>query len=148
MDWTTSWNTDRSDVDIPDNGRDALIPMVGIQLPFLSSRYGRKKEEMERKRLAATYRKKNEQQRIQSKLQSALAQLSKFRSEYVFLEKQIKATKRLMNLRAAEIGSDVSGFYDYWLLVEDTLDYQWSQLEAAQKAQEVYFYILKYQNPK
>lgn len=141
------WNASRSNVDIPDNGRDALIPMVGIQLPFLSSRNSRKKEEWKQKQTAASYRRENEKQRIRADLLAAFERLTKNRSEYEYLNEQIAATDRLLDLQEGEIGSNAAEFYDYWMLVEDVLDYQWKKWEAAQKAQEAYFFILKYNKP-
>ncbi len=141
------WNTSRSNVDIPDNGRDALIPMVGIQLPFLSSRNAHKKEEWKRKQTAASYRRENEKQAIRSELISAFERLSKNRSEYEYLNQQIATTKRMVELKEHEIGSNAAEFYDYWMLLEDVLDYQWKKWEATQNAQEAYFFILKYNKP-
>jgi len=141
------WNSSRSNVDIPDNGRDALIPMVGIQLPFLSSRNTRKKEEWKRKQTAARYRRENEKQALRSELISAFERLSKHRSEYEYLNQQIATTQRMVELKEHEIGSNAAEFYDYWMLLEDILDYQWKKWEATQNAQEAYFYILKYNKP-
>jgi len=141
------WNSSRSNVDIPDNGRDALIPMVGIQLPFLSSRNTRKKEEWKRKQTAARYRRENEKQALRSELISAFERLSKNRSKYEYLNQQIATTQRMVELKEHEIGSNAAEFYDYWMLLEDILDYQWKKWEATQNAQEAYFYILKYNKP-
>src|SRR6056297_51316 len=138
------WNASRSNVDIPDNGRDALIPMVGIQLPFLSSQNSRRKEEWKQKQLAANYKRENEIQRIRSELIAAYERLTKNRSEYEYLNQQIAATHRLLDLKEAQIGSNSAEFYDYWMLVEDMLDYQLKKWDATQRAQEAYFYILKY----
>lgn len=141
------WNASRANVDIPDNGRDALIPMVGIQLPFLSSKNSRQQEEWKQKEMAAEYQRQNEVRQIQSELISAFERLSKSRSEYEYLDQQIEITDRLLKLAKAKISSNSADFYEYWLLVEEKLEFQWKTLEATQKAQEAYFFISKYNKP-
>ncbi len=140
------WNARRPDVEMPDNGRDALIPMVGISLPFLTSSYSKKKELLQSRAVAAEWKKENERQRITSEISRARERMKKALSQYHFLQSQIEKTRSIADMVAREISSSTATFFDYWELEEAIINYQWKQLEAAQAAQRELFLIQKYNN--
>lgn len=140
------WNAQRPNVELPDNGRDALIPMVSISLPFLTSTYSKKKELLQSRALAAEWRRENERQRLSSEIHQAMERLKKARSQYEFLQSQIEKTRAIADMVAREISSSTATFFDYWELEEAIINYQWKQLEAAQAAQRELFLIQKYNN--
>jgi outer membrane protein TolC len=140
------WNAQRQNVELPDNGRDALIPMIGISLPFLTSTYSKKKELLQSRAVAAEWRKENERQRLVSEKYQAMERLKKAQSQYQFLQSQIEKTQSIASMVAREISSSTATFFDYWELEEATINYQLKQLEAAQAAQRELFLIQKYNN--
>ncbi len=140
-------NSPRRDVEIADNGKNAVMPMIGVQMPFLTSRYDLRRQELERNISATQLRREDEYNRLNSVVRSAMDELLQSKSRYRNIQQQIADTEDLLQMIELEIASNTATFYEYWQLQEDIINFKWAQLDVAQKAQEAWYFIQKYKNP-
>lgn len=140
-------NSQRRDVELPDNGKNALMPMIGVQMPFLTPRYSLKRQELERNIRATELNREDEFNRLNSVVRSVLDELLQNISRYRNIQQQIADTEDILQMIELEIESNTATFYDYWQLQEEIINYKWAKLDVAHRAQEAWYFIQKFKNP-
>ncbi len=139
-------NAARQNVDIPDNGRDAIMPRIGVSLPFLSGKYSHADQKLEARALALDAQKQNEIARIDTELEvTRNKQLEAF-DIFEMYDDLIKKTESIMDITRAQIGADHTRFAQFWDYQKEIVRYRLKQLEAHEELYRQKFIMEKYRN--
>jgi outer membrane protein TolC len=139
-------NAARQDVEIPDNGRDALMPRVGLTLPFLSSKYSHAEEKFKAQKLAYESEKRDESRKIDQKIYKAQRKQEEAYTEYDMYSELVRKTEEIIDLTQAQIGAEHSQFSQFWDYQKDIVNYRLKQLDALEELYQQEFIIEKYQD--
>lgn len=137
-------NNKRSNVEISDNGRNALMPMIGISLPFISQRNRLVDQQLKAKMAAVDFRKRDEVQKIKTELDMAKHRWQEAFLDWKFFLHQISSTREIAESLEWQIASDKSSFMDYWSLQRELLDFHLQLLRAQERMQRQKFIVEKY----
>lgn len=139
-------NVVRSDADVPNNGRDALIPKVGFTLPLSQSYYKAKRESQQKEIAALEVSKEDQENWLRQEIQQALIDQRDAEEEYQYYDQQISNTKEIIELIEIEISSDHTRFLEYWDYQKQLLEYQIMQIESIKKWHTAAFIIERIEN--
>jgi len=137
-------NRERTAVDIPDNGKNALMPRVGISLPFFSREYRYTDQILKAELLTLDRYKEDETSKIRSEIETAQSRWHEAHTRYRSTLRQIETTEEILELIEWEIGSGKSSFFDYWKIKGDLLRYELQLLEIREAMQTQKFTIEKF----
>nr|MBS0038254.1 TolC family protein [Saprospiraceae bacterium] len=137
-------NTKRTDVEFPDNGKNAFMPRVGISLPFFSKKYRHTDQILEAELQTLERYKEDELIKIRSEIESAQSRWHEAHTRLQSIRKQIEITEEILEIVEWEIGSEQASFYDYWKIKGDLLGYELQLLEIREAMQTQKFIIEKF----
>lgn len=121
---------ERSGVDLPDNGKDAVMPMVSVSLPIFRRQYKAAKREAQLMRESYELKKENAQNELEAELSTAKARLFQ-KAEWVNLyERQIEEAKRILQLLQSEYANSGTRFDEVLRVRQKINEYEKLKVEA------------------
>ncbi|MCM8571020.1 TolC family protein [Gramella jeungdoensis] len=112
----------RTDMDMPDNGKDILMPMVSVSIPIFNNKYSSVTKQNELRQQEVTQRKEERVNQLQSRLESALNERSSARITWNI---QLDNLEQARNAEDILIKTYETGKLDF----DDVLDIQELQLK-------------------
>ncbi|MFZ6052963.1 TolC family protein [Halocola ammonii] len=121
---------ERSDVDLPDNGKDVVMPMVSVSLPIFRRQYKAAKREAQLMREGYELKKENVENELQAELSTAKARLFQ-KAEWVNLyERQIEEAQRILELLRSEYANSGTRFDEILRIRQKINEYEKLKVEA------------------
>ena len=121
---------ERTDAEIPENGRDVLMPLVSLSLPVFRNKYRAKVEESRNLQQELQAEQTATRNRLQSQLAQSRYEQDKLQVLLSQYERQVQLINRTLNLLLVEYSNREAGI-DELLSVQSTLlKYQRQQIEA------------------
>lgn len=112
----------RTDMDMPDNGKDILMPMVSVSIPIFNNKYSSVTKQNELRQQEVTQRKEERINQLQSRLEAALNERSSARITWNI---QLDNLEQARNAEDILIKTYETGRLDF----DDVLDIQELQLK-------------------
>jgi outer membrane protein TolC len=120
----------RTDAEVPENGRDVLMPMVSLSLPVYRNKYRAKAEESRNRQQEL----QAEQTATRNRLRSQLAQSQNEQDKLQLLlsqyKRQVQLINRTLNLLLVEYSNQQAGIGELLRVQATLLKYQRQQIEA------------------
>lgn len=126
---------ERSDVSIPDNGKDAFMPMVSVSLPIFRKKYTSAISEAKLGQQAIEYRKEAIENELISKYENASFQLKKAEDLIGLYKTQIKKTEQLIQLLYSAYSTSAKEFEEVLRMQQQLLKYQMAKATAEKNYQ-------------
>lgn len=139
-------NAARPDVEIPGNGRDAIMPKIGLTLPFFSSKYSNAEEKLKAQSLAYEAEKSDELSWISQEIYAARKKQEEAFSKFEMYKNLIAKTEEIIDLIQAQIGADHTRFAQFWDYQNEILRYRLKQLDELEVLYRQKFIIEKYES--
>lgn len=139
-------NAARRNTEIPDNGQDALMPMIGVTLPFLSGKYSHAEEKFKVQKLAYESERRDELSRIDREIYKARRKQEEAYTEYDMYRNLVNKTEEIIDLTRAQIGATHTQFAQFWDYQKDIVNYHLKQIDTLQELYEQEFIIEKFQD--
>ncbi|WP_417885119.1 TolC family protein [Zunongwangia sp.] len=120
----------RTDMVIPDNGKDILMPMVSISIPIFNAKYTSvtTQNKLRKKQIVAT---KNQRiNELESRLSNAIAMRNSARNSVEIQLKNIELTKNAEDILMRSYESETLDFRDVLDIQEMQLEYQMKLTES------------------
>jgi cobalt-zinc-cadmium efflux system outer membrane protein len=121
----------RTDVDLPDNGRDALMPMVSMSLPIFSKRSEASVKQSQLMQKSLSQRKIEVQNRLVSSLKSAVAKMQQAKATYELHQSQITKIMRMLELLQVAYADDQGDFEQILTMQQQVLKHKIAASNAA-----------------
>ncbi len=113
-----------SNMDIPNNGKNAFMPMVNINLPIFGKKYKAASKEAELMKQARQYEYEATALSLTTNYENQLYNLNKARKNLQLYEKQIEETAEAIDLLLTSYTSDQANFEELIKMQEQQLNYQ------------------------
>jgi cobalt-zinc-cadmium efflux system outer membrane protein len=126
---------ERSDVYIPDNGKDAFMPMVSVSLPIFRKKYSSAITEAKLGQQAIEFRKEAVENELISKYENAIFQLKKAEDLIGLYKTQIKKTEQLIQLLYSAYSNSTKEFEEVLRMQQQLLKYQMAKATAGKNHQ-------------
>jgi len=126
---------ERSDVSIPDNGKDAFMPMVSVSLPIFRKKYTSAISEAKLGQQAIEYRKETIENELITKYENASFQLKKAEDLIGLYNVQIKKTEQLIQLLYSAYSNSAKDFEEVLRMQQQLLKYQMNKATAEKNHQ-------------
>ena len=126
---------ERSDISIPDNGKDAFMPKVSLSLPIFRKKYASAISEAQLGQRAIEYRKEAVQNELISNYEHAAFQLKKAEDLIGLYEAQIKKTEQLIQLLYSAYSNSAKDFEEVLRMQQQLLKYQMAKATAERNYQ-------------
>jgi outer membrane protein TolC len=120
----------RNDMDVPDNGKDAFMPMLSMSLPIYRKKYDAAVKEIQLKQTALNYYKESFENQLVAEFEQTLYNLKKSEELLRLYDKQTQNTQQAINLLMiayANLGKD---FEDILRMQQELLKYQIAEANA------------------
>lgn len=123
----------RSDISVPNNGQDAIVPMVSVSLPIY--RKGYKAALTEAKKMQESYAGQSQEldNVLESKLEQAMFDRFEAYSNYLLLGRQIAKTEIIIELLLSQYSNDALDFEVLLREQQKLLHYKKNQVRALVK---------------
>ena len=118
----------RTDVNIPDNGKDALMPMVSVSIPIFRGKYSHAIEEANLMQASYNLQKQDYENTLTARYDGAMFDLKKQRELLQLYRKQSTTAQQSLNLLLAGYSTDSEDFEDLLSMQKQLLQYQ--EMEA------------------
>lgn len=122
--------SERTDVSIPDNGKDAFMPMVSITLPIFGGRNKALIKETQIEQEALSYRVTALENKLLSDYEFSKYQILQARQVYDLFESKIRTSNQMLELLITAYSNDGKNFEEVLLVQQTILKYKVAQLEA------------------
>ncbi len=126
---------ERSDVSIPDNGKDAFMPMVSVSLPIFRKKYNSAISEAQLAQKAIEYRKEAVENKLISNYENAAFQFKKAEDLIGLYNIQIKKTEQLIQLLYSAYSNSAKDFEEVLRMQQQLLKYQMAKATAVKNHQ-------------
>jgi outer membrane protein, heavy metal efflux system len=129
---------DRTDVAVPNSGRDAIMPMVSISLPIYRKGYKAAKNEAIKLQTAYALRSESLDNRLESMWAAANYRRLEAKTELELLDRQIQKSETIVQLLLNEYASDSVPFEELLREQIKLVDYRfqeaktWAKLQTSQ----------------
>ena len=114
----------RSDMTIPDNGKDAFMPLVTLSLPIFRGKYKASVKEAQLIQTALAYRKKDMENTLLSSYEIAWYELEKSRQLSELYNRQITSTQQAINLLFIAYSNSGNEFEEVLRMQQQLLKYE------------------------
>jgi len=121
---------ERSDVDLPDNGKDAVMPMVSVSLPIFRKQYKAARQEAQLMRESFELRKEDVKNTLRADLESAQVQVYQKAELAQLYEKQIVETGHVLELLQEEYANSGADFDEVIRMQQQLISYTKLRAEA------------------
>ncbi|MCE7993543.1 MAG: TolC family protein [Roseivirga sp.] len=129
----------RSDMNVSDNGKDILMPMVSLSLPIFRKKNASVKKEAELKKESLTAGLEMEENQVKNKWMKADYQIDKADTEIELYRVEIEKTNLLLRLLTTEYSNDNRNFEELLITQQRLLQLQLAQVRAEVNDQEARF---------
>jgi outer membrane protein TolC len=120
----------RSDLDVPDNGRDAIIPQVGVSFPLFGSRYGAMEQQAQLQREAARAALENLRNQLSTTLQQKLRDLRDAQRRFSLANSLVDLSGKTYNVLLQEYSAGTTGLDDVLAVERDLLRHALNREQA------------------
>lgn len=121
---------ERTDMEVPDNGMDAIMPMVSISLPIYRKKYKAAIKEAELMRTSITERKRDLTNNLLASFEMAQFEKQKAMDEYQLFHAQIRSTEQAITLLLSTYSTAGEDFEEVILMQQTLLKYQINSASA------------------
>lgn len=121
---------ERTDMEVPDNGMDAIMPMVSISLPIYRKKYKAAIKEAELMRTSVTERKRDLTNNLLASFEMAQFEKQKAMDEYQLFHAQIRSTEQAITLLLSTYSNAGEDFEEVLLMQQTLLKYQINSASA------------------
>lgn len=126
----------RTDVNIPDNGRDAVMPMVSMSLPIFRGKYRASVEEAQLLEKSMELKKENLENTLFSTYETAWYELEKAQQLIALYDAQMKKTEQIVDLLYVAYSNSGKDFEEVLRMQQQLLKYKIASASSRTK-----FYI-------
>jgi cobalt-zinc-cadmium efflux system outer membrane protein len=123
----------RSDMAVPDNGKDAIVPMVSVSLPIYRKSYKAARTEAQKMQESYAGQSQELDNMLESKLEQAMFSRFEAYSNYELLGRQIAKTEIIIELLLTQYSSDELDFEVLLREQQKLLHYKKNQVQALVK---------------
>ena len=116
--------SERTDISIPNNGKDAIMPMVSITLPIFGSKYKALTNEAQLNQDALNYRIKALENSLLANYELVKYQILKSRQLYDLYNSKIITSKQILELLITAYSNDGENFEEVLLIQQTILKYK------------------------
>lgn len=120
----------RTDIELPDNGMDAIMPMVSISLPIYRRKHRAAIKEAELMRLSIAEKKQEVTNSLLADFEMAQFEKQKAIEEYQLFNDQIKSTQQAITLLLSTYSNAGEDFEEVLLMQQTLLKYQITSASA------------------
>ena len=121
---------EREDVSIPDNGKDAFMPMVSVSLPIFRKKYKAAIQEAQLSQKAIGFRKKAIENELISNYEGAAFELKKSTDLIELYNTQIEKTNQLIQLLYSAYSNSNEDFEEVLRMEQQLLKYEMTKITA------------------
>ncbi|MDX1476439.1 MAG: TolC family protein [Saprospiraceae bacterium] len=121
---------ERKDVDIPQNGKDIIMPMARVTIPLNRTRYGAKDREEELRIAAIEDRKQDMQVLLLAEIESALSEMQDAHLKLELYEKLMRTTRATLAVLETTYSTSGQGFDELLRLQNELVTYDLKVLRA------------------
>lgn len=122
--------SERKDMSITDNGKDAIMPMVSMSLPIFRRKYKAAKKEAQLTQTVITSSKKEFENRLVSAYEMAWYELSKATQLIELYTAQTQKTKQVITLLLSAYSNTGKDFVEILRMQQELLKYQMAEATA------------------
>ncbi len=115
---------ERTDIDVPDNGKDVVMPMVSISLPIFRGKYKAAREEARLMQESYRLRKQNLQNTLIANYEMIRFELKKRQKLIELYEQQINESKQTLNLLFTAYSNSGKDFEEVLRMEQQLLKYR------------------------
>lgn len=119
--------SERTDVNIPDNGKNAFMPMVTMSIPIFRKKYRSAVEETQLLQTAVEYKIEGMENRLISQYEVAYYEIEKALQLADLYETQLFKTEQVLNLLYTAYGNSGKDFEEVLRMQQQLLKYQMAQ---------------------
>jgi outer membrane protein, heavy metal efflux system len=120
----------RTDANVPQNGKDAFMPMLTVSLPIFRAKYRASQKEAQLMQESYSLQKQGLTNSLSSNYEMALFELQKQRELILLYESQIQTSSESLNLLINEYGNSGSDFDEVLQMQQRILKYQKMKISA------------------
>jgi cobalt-zinc-cadmium efflux system outer membrane protein len=124
---------ERTDVDIPDNGKDILMPMVTMNLPLFRKKYNSAIQEATLRHQSLEHRKQQVANELVSSYEIENYRILQSVSLLKLYEEQAAKTRQAIDLLYAEYANSGEGFEEVLRMEQQLIKYNLSKVTAAKE---------------
>ncbi len=121
---------ERPDVNIPDNGKNAFMPMVSLSLPIFRKKYSAAIKEAQLGQKAIEYKREAVKNKIVSDYEQASFQLTKADDLITLYDGQIEKTNQLIQLLYSSYSNSTDDFEEVLRMQQQLLKYEMAKVTA------------------
>ena len=125
--------SERTDVSIPDNGKDAFMPMVSITLPIFGGKSKALSKEAELNQEALNYRITAVENRLLANYELVRYEIVNARQLYDLYQSKIKTSEQILELLITAYSNDGKNFEEVLLIQQSILRYRIAKQGAIKK---------------
>ena len=123
----------RSDVNVIDNGKDIIMPMLSLSIPIFNNKYKSKTKQNELKQQEITYQKQERLNRLETFLDKAINERIAARISYTTQSKNLKQAKNAEEILIKSYETGTIDFNDVLDIQELQLKFQINQIDSIKK---------------
>lgn len=120
----------RPDVNMPQNGQDAIMPMVSMSLPLFRGKYKALNKEAELTQTALAFQKTALENQLVSEYELASYELKKARQQVQLYDTQSKKTKQVVELLYVAYSNSGKDFEEILRMQQQLLKYEMAKITA------------------
>ena len=114
----------RTDITIPDNGKDVLMPMVTMSLPIFRGKYKAAEKEAQLMQESYTLQKEDAENQLTSTYEMIWFEIQKQLDQIILYEEQITTSQQSLNLLFTAYGNSGKDFEEVLRMQQQILKYQ------------------------
>ena len=120
----------RTDAAVPDNGKDVLMPRLGVSLPIYRKKYAYKEREEDLRMQSIEQQVRNTRDLLRRDLDLALVAVDKARQDFEFYEAQQERLQQVFDLYATEFSTNGRQLEELLRMQQELLQYELEQVHA------------------
>ena len=120
----------RTDMNVSENGRDIIMPMLSMSLPLYRGKYKAARKQAQFKEASLISAKKNYENKLVSNYESSLFLLKKEQELIKLHQKQIIKTQQIISLLLTEYSNSGKDFEEVLRMQQQLLKYKISEVNA------------------
>jgi cobalt-zinc-cadmium efflux system outer membrane protein len=114
----------RNDINMPDNGKDILMPMVSVSVPVFTRKYKSAVKQAQLMQESWLYQKEETENRLISDYETAWFEIRQQEQLILLYEKQLQTSQQSLNLLFASYGNSGKEFEEVLRMQQQILKYQ------------------------
>lgn len=124
---------ERTDISLPDNGKDIFMPMLSLNIPLFNKKYDAKVQEYQYQSEMIDYQLKDFKNKLRSDYERIRQNFSNSKRNIEFLNKQIQDSENILGILFTEYSNNSEKYLDLIIQKEKILIYEYKlELEKVQ----------------